>query len=221
MKLKTQKLVGSSFSCLFVFLILAGCASTAKMDSLIYNEWSDDNYTHSEVYVKRLVIIGAINNAENREVVENAFVESFAEIDVVGFSSLDFMSVETKINKENVKKAIEGRSIDAVLVTELVEYNDASYRKGPEFENSYANYSTSKQYFEAIGVFDSNAPDNNSPDNFDVKKTVLVRVALYNLSKGKLVWSANSRSIEPKSADEALQALTQQIAARLREKNLI
>ena len=204
-----------------VLLMLTGCASTAPLESLLYNEWSDDNYTHSEVYVKQLMVIGAINNPGNRQALEKTFVDNFAEIGVIGFLSLDYMSIETEINKDNVKKAIEGQPFDAVLVTELVEYNDSSYRKGPQFENSYADYSTSKQYFEGLGIFDSNAPDQNSPDEFKVRKTVLVRVALYNLGKGKLVWSANSRSIEPESANEAIQVLVQQVVARLREKNLI
>jgi hypothetical protein len=221
MKVLVKNIFRDWFVILSALIVLAGCASTGSSGTLLYNEWSDGNYTHSEVYVKQVMVIGAFDNLENRQALENTFVSSFAEIGVGGFSSLDFMSIETEINQDNVKKVVESQPVEAVLVTELIAYDEARFRKGPEFENSYADYSTSQQYFESLGVFDSNAIDRNSPDNFTVSQTVLLRVGLYSLDTGKLVWSASSQSIEPKSATEVIQAVTQQVVARLREKNLI
>ena len=201
--------------------MLTGCASTPSSGILLYNEWSDDNYSNSDVYIKQVLVIGAFDDLDNRQALEKTFVDNLAEIGVGGFLSVDFMSVDSEINEDTVRKAIELQPVDAVLVTELIEYNEAAFRKGTGFEDSYADYSTSKQYYESIGVFDSNARDLNSPDNFTVSQTVLLSVGLYNLKKGKLVWSANSQSIEPESANEVIQAVTREVVAHLREKNLI
>ena len=224
MKIQIKKIkifLRNLFIISFGLLLLAGCASTAPTGTLLYNVWSDDSYKNSEVYVNQVMVVGAFYNLENRKALENGFVSSLSEIGVGGFPSLDFMSIESEINKDTVKKALESQPADAVLVTELIAYDDASFRKGPEFENSYADYSVSKQYFESLGVFDSNASDLNSPGNFTVSQTVLLRVGLYNLGKGKLVWSASSQSIEPESAADVIQAVTQQVVARLRKENLI
>jgi hypothetical protein len=226
MKSQTQKLFRNLFLNSTILLMIVACASSttssaASSGTLLYNEWTDDDYSHSEVYIKQVLVVGAFNDLENRKALEKTFIDNLANIDVGGFSSLDFMSVDSEINRDNVLNAIEGQPVDGVLVTELVQYDEATFNKGSNFADSYADYSTSKQYFESIGKFDSNARDLNDPGNFTVIKTVMLKIGLYNLKKDKLVWSANSRSIEPESANEVIQAFTQQVIARLREENLI
>ncbi len=80
--------------------------------------------------VKKVLVIAVTSDLANRQTVERGFVEGFKTHGVEAVASIDIMSPDQKLEKEEVKAAIEGRGIDSVIVTWLMGI-DTEVRQAP------------------------------------------------------------------------------------------
>ena len=199
-----------------ILFALTGCATSPSKTELS-NVWMDTSYRSSETRLDKLLIIGLANTLENRRELENKFVDVLLVTGVTGVPSLDVIDADADITKENVYAAIAGRNINAVLLTELVQADESQFYKGSD----PSTYWSEKQFYVSVGAYEQARSTPDDLNQITTKFIVLLKISLYEMTKEKFIWSANSLSIDPKSADEVIQSLTELVVKRLRNDNLL
>ena len=196
-----------------ILIALTGCSSSPSKVHNLYNVWSADSYTMSEASLNKVLILGVVNLPENRQKLENTFAEAFTNLGVEAVASLKLMHPETDISRETVEFAIDGTGIDAVLVTELVRLDDADIYHGPD----PSTYWDEKDFLTRVGYYDTTAYDYSTDPNLTSTKLVaLVKIRLYDIEAQEFIWTANSQSLDPTSADKAIGTISTAVIEQLK-----
>jgi hypothetical protein len=210
----SMKIFSSHISRVVLILVaLTGCSSSPSKVHNLYNVWFADSYTMSKASLNKVLILGVVNLPENRQKLEDAFTEAFINHGVEAIPSLKLMHTETDISRETVEFAIDGTGIDAVLVTELVRVDDADIYHGPD----PTTYWNEKDFLTRIGYYDTTAYDYSTDPNLTSTKLVaLVKIKLYDIDAQKFIWTANSQSLDPTSADQAIGNISKSVIEQLK-----
>jgi hypothetical protein len=188
--------------------VFAGCAST-KLTGV----WVEPEKPLPEV--KKVLVIAVARKLANRQKVEHDFVEAFKAHGVEAVASIDIMSPEQKLEKEEVQAAIEGRGIDTVIVTQLVGI-DTEVRQASAtavvVTSSYGGY---------YGYYSSAAVVAYRPGALEAFDTILLETRLFQVSREKLIWSAQSKTFDPASVGELSSGLTSAVLERLTKDGLL
>ena len=206
-----QNLLFANLVCLIV-LALTACTTDTKL----VKAWSDDTYTRGSL--RSVLIIGVSDQPSKRRILENSFTKAFKQNRVDALSSLAIMAAETKITKQTVESAISDRNIDAVLVTHLVRVEDKTFYSGPH----PSTYRSEREFRQNLWQhYDSVYDYAHDPSLYKKHRSVILETNLYDAKTAKLIWSIQSESLDPRSADEIVQSLGRLIVESLKKQKLI
>ncbi len=155
------------------------------------------------------------SNLQNRQTVERGFVEGFKTYGVEAVASIDIMSPEQELKKEEVEAAIEGRGIDSVLVTRLMGI-DTEVRRAPS--SAVVASSGFQGYY---GYYNSAYVVAYTPGALQAYDTILLETKLYNVDREELLWSAQSKTFEPASVGQLSTALTNAVLWRMAKDSVL
>ncbi len=165
--------------------LIGGCTSTTKLA-----EWRDAEFTGGPF--TNVLVIGLFKDMPVRRVFETRMVEEITAGGARAIPSFSIMSTDEKVSRESVKAAIEGRDIDAVILTHLVGVEDKevyyppSYRPVPyrHYNGYYGYYSHAYDYVYEPGYY----------QNYKVAK---LESSMYEVATEKLLWTMQSQSVDP------------------------
>ncbi len=193
-------------------LALTACSSDTKL----LKAWSDDTYTRGPF--RNVLIIGVSNEPSKRKMLEDAFAKAFKQKKVSALSSLVIMPADVKITKQTVESAISGRNIDVVLVTHLVRAEEKTFYSGPH----PSTYRSERAFRQNLWQhYDSVYDYTQDPSLYKKKRSVVLESNIYDVKTAKPIWSIQSETLDPKSANEVIQSLGLLIIESLRKEKLI
>ena len=201
-----------------IALILFALTACTTTQTKLVEVWSDDAYAVSRDPLRIMLIIGMTETLEDRRMVERIFADAFSKNGVEAVPSLEIMSADTEIIKQMVEGAIMGTDIEAVLVTRLVRLEETELYHGPH----PTTYRSEKQFRETLWDYQAYSYDYASDPNLKTKNRVAVlESSLYDVNTARLIWSVQSQSIDPKSADTVIRSLSALVVDSLKKENLI
>lgn len=191
-------------------LLLLSCANTK-----ITQSWAEPDNKKS---YNDLLIIGIGNSEQTRRAYESYFVEELRANGSEAEASYKLIKSSEKIERETVKKAIEGLEIDGVIITHMVAVDEETiYRPGTNY--AYAGYGGYGRgmygYYPHVNSYVS------SPGYYTTHETYTLETTLYDIKTEELVWTARSSTFSPESVDEVIVDLTKLLINDLKEKSLI
>lgn len=193
-------------------LALTACGTDTKL----LKAWSDDTYARGPL--RSVLIIGVSKEPSKRKMLEDSFTGAFKRNEVSALSSLAIMPADVKITKQTVESAISGRDVDAVLVTHLVRVEDKSFYTGPH----PSTYRSEREFRQSLWQhYDSVYDYTHDPNLYKKQRSVVLESNIYDVKTAKLIWSIQSETLDPKSADEIIRSLGQLIIERLSKEKLI
>jgi hypothetical protein len=208
MKTSTQKLIYVAATLFSLFFILS-CSNT-KITSV----WMDQK--KSGTSYNDILVIGIAQEQHNRRLFEEQFT---AQLDAAGVESevsYKILPEGTVISRETVAAAIEGRNIDAVIVTHMVSVEEETvYRQNMDYRPTYGYYNGLYNYYPHVNTY------VQQPGYYTTHDVVKLETNLYEVESEELVWSAQSRSFAPESAKEVIDDLVKLVIKDLKEKGLI
>lgn len=191
----------------------------AQAETQLSQPWTNRAFISNHGPFQGVLVIGVPEKpgADNREKLERTFVSTLAKDKVHGIASLDVLAADAEINEQAVRAAVDGKNIDAVLLTRLfrIEEIDEVQRDDPGTKRSERDF--------ALNLWQDwrNARDYALDAAVKKRVRVVLENSLYDLDSAKMVWSVQSFSVDPKSAKEIIDPLSQLVTAALKKERLI
>jgi len=190
-----------------VFLILLSSCTTTKLKSV----WKDNTF---DGYITNIMIVGVAPRQDVRKFYEKEFVKQFKEVGVEAMTSVEAIPSEDKLEAAVILAEVRKRSIDMIMVTHVVSFDDESIdptgASGGIFQTYYRNVS--------ITILGSGYYDPG------IQRTpgVTLVTKIYEAKTEKLVWSAMSKSLDPNfSRYDMVKSLSKVIINSLRDNKLL
>lgn len=193
-----------TFTLFFGVLVMTSCANIKSVD-----EWQMKEF---QGQFNNILIIGATTNADQRGMFENKFVEVLRSQKVEALQSYKLIYDTRELSREVVAEAIKNEDIDAILVTRLVALKQEEvYRRSEEDQDEEMSYFT----------FYDNAL-RQSEDGYSAEFDVLtLETRVYDVLSGLMVWTMQSRNVDPTIPREVLHNQIKLTIDTLRERGLI
>jgi hypothetical protein len=187
----------------FTALVMASCANIKTVD-----EWKMKEFAGQ---FNDLLIIGATSNADQRGMFENKFVELLTSENVEALQSYKLIYDTRELSREVVAAAIKDKDIDAILITRLIGLKQEEVYRRTEDRDEGMNYFT----------FYDNAL-HQSEDGYSAEFDVLtLETRIYDVLSGLMVWTMQSRNVDPSVPREVIHNQIKLTIDTLRERGLI
>jgi hypothetical protein len=143
-----------------------------------------------------------------RAAFENAVADKLAAQGVLGVASGNVLVSMEDVSRESVKGWVETDGYDAVLVTRLVDVKKEASYKPPTSTDFYG-------YWGSYGSYVT------SPGYVLETTTLLVETTLFDASTGKVVYSAESETFQPRSRDAMIHDLVPLLVGDLTTRGML
>ena len=200
---------------LTLFFTLSGVAVGA--DTVLQQPWIDRGYVNNNDAFRSILVIGVPDHPDERRKLEDRLAKALEKSGVQATASLDIMSVDTTVSKESVLAVLEGKNIDGVLLTRVFRVDDVTVVQGADANTMRIQQDFTTQLwdnYEGVRGQAANLQKNT-------KQSLVLENSLYELQSEKLVWTVQSYSMNPKSADKVIKSLSKLVTDQLRKDNLI
>ena len=198
-------------------LILFGCGTTTS----ILGSWKAEG-VQAQDFQKTMVL--AVTKAPgNRRLVETQMVEALAKYQISAVSSYTVFDIDIlleKTSKEEVARVLKAQGIDAVLAISLVNVKDEThYQPGTAY--APMGYSRYGGFYGYYGMRSMYAYD---PGYYTETTNYFLESNFYDLDKPEgehLVWSAQTKTIDPASVQSAVFSYVDRVVKQLRKDGVI
>jgi len=162
------------------------------------------------------LVIGAAEDERLRRSFEKKFVEELEAAGIKAVESSSVMSKDQKIDKETILAAVEKTGADGVLLTYLVAV------KEKEVSTPSVTYSPVDDYHGGSIPDLSSGPGYRSETQYySTRVKVHLETNLYDAKTEQKVWSARSRTLNPKSDTALIDSVIEVLAKDLKKNKLI
>jgi hypothetical protein len=183
-----------------VGFILLSCASSTQLIDI----YADESFAGKEL--KKILVLGIAKEDWKKKVYENEFRTQLMNYNVKVLTAWQELPSGEELNKETFEKYFKDKNVDAVLVAIAGgESVDATIYKGG------AAYVTTGFY----GFYVSTSAIFYSPDYSMEEKSVNMTTNLYETKDAKLIWSAKSKSYEPKNTGDVIKKVSKEVVGEL------
>ena len=167
--------------------------------------------------VQSVMVVGIARNAGLRGTYESLAAQTFGEHGASALRSLDVLPPSQAITKEAVAQAIEGRDIEAIFATRLLDVQTSQQYVPPTTTSwGYPGY-----YRDFWGYYPAVSVAVMEPGYFVEVKTYLLESSLWNATTGEIVWSAQTSVVDPNKPAPAFERLMAKLVQELEAADLL
>ncbi len=196
----------TSVIALFLGLLLTlGCSTTRMLES-----WKASDLKASDLQFEHVVAIAIVSRESQQRIVEDALVASMSRSNVMPAYSL--VSQEDRGNVDRMRAALEEHGMDGAVTVRLVNVNE---------RETYVPGTTSYYAGGYYGHYGRVGVPIYDPGYYRSDTYVKVETSLYNVAKGKLLWSGVSETLNPSQVDGMIQGIVEAAGKRLENDGLI
>jgi hypothetical protein len=188
-------------------LMFISCGGSTE----VINTWKNDKVQIGKIH--KILLIGVAKDPWIRKMFEGELKNEFADYGVEAVSSLEIVSPDEKITKENFELYFGKENFDAVLVTRVVAENIEKTR--------VYNYTPSYGYYGFYGYYYSAYNYAYNPGYTVEEKSVNLETNVYDIKSMQLAWSALSESFNVKKASDVIDPLVHMIVDEMQSDGLI
>jgi len=162
------------------------------------------------------LVIGVSDSAEIRTAFEEALVQELGKKGFRATSSIAIMPTGEQISEETIDAAIEGKKIDAIIITRLVS-RDTAYVQTPE-----TGVEVEDPYQERFYMYyDRTHKETQETVTLMGDVTVTLETNVWETHGGGLIWSGMSKSFNPRNAYEVIGSVSREIVKKLEDRGLL
>lgn len=194
-----------------IFIFSSGCASKR-----IVSQWSNPDYANLGAF-KRIMVVGVTDQDAIRRNFEDRFVRRLGNLGVEALPSYRFIKEpqappQREAIDSRLKAAVQQAKADAVLVTRLMRVEQQTDITPGYFAPSFGlGYSR----WHSPGWFGA---DFYYPPRVHRYPVFYSETTLYDANQNEVVWTGTIRTIDPDSADEAIDDYIATVVGALKSR---
>jgi hypothetical protein len=189
---------------LCVALLLTSCASTE-----LTSVWTSQDEAEP---VTKILVVGVSDSEHQRRVFEDTFVEKINEAGLAAGAGYHTLDATGNPDPDQVLEKVSALDIDAVLVTHVLGVEEKSIFHPPTIRSvPYRYYDSFSGYYRT--VYDYVHQPGYTTNHVEVR----LETNLYDSASHALLWSAQSRKLDPESTEKLISELSTQVIKGLRE----
>jgi hypothetical protein len=204
--MKNLRTPGVLAAALAAILLVSGCTSTR-----VINAWYDDLYQGPAL--ERFLVIGLSNSPNRRRYFETAFTNHLQSAGLLAEPSFRLIPDDNITEERDViEAALAQTSADAILTTRLVDVSREQSYVPPSFD------------YAPIGFYDYYYPTHRMlfrPGYVVTNTIVILETNVYSALTKDLLWTGNTRSFNPSSADRMVEELSRIVIEQLAGRGFI
>jgi hypothetical protein len=188
----------------------------------ITGSWKDPEVQAGQGNIKTVFVSALTGNMTIRTKLESDIA---AEAERRGFKVIkstelypQTFSKENAPSKEQIVQQIRAKGADAILTAALVnKENETRYVPGTTtyMPMSYGYYGGFGRYYGAMG------PMMYDPGYYTTDKSYYIETNLYRVSDEKLIWSAQSKTVNPNGLDDFTSGYIKSLGKRMEADGLV
>jgi hypothetical protein len=200
-----------------LLVVSAGFSMAAFGSTKLAFSWRNPNAPSGPF--KNIMVLALNGQAANRAQFEDTLTAAITKSGVQAVQSYSLIPRPnlTPINMDQLRNVVQGQGFDAVLVSRIVKYHKSVNRvEDPVFPvESY--------YATLYGYYGFASPMVYTPSYLQTEQKAQVETNLYATAKpdGELVWTGTSDTVNPRSVNDAINAIAKLVAQELQKQNLI
>lgn len=198
-------------------LLMTGCAGSTN----IVASW--DNPEIADQKYNNILVTAMVADISTKQSLEDDLVDELKERGVETTKSLNLfppkLRDEKMRSKEELLNAIEENQFDGVItVTVIDQENEARYVPG---NYPYSPVNSFGYYGTFWGYYNFWYPQVYNTGYYDIDRTYFLETNLYDAKSEKLVWSAQSKTVDPATLETFTENFSEKIIKSIAEKNLL
>ena len=197
-----------------IFLISGILFTSCSSGTKVIATWKNEQVKMNKI--DKILLIGVAKDPWVRKMFEGELKEEFADYDVEAISSLEIVSPDEKITKENFDLYFANKGFDAVLVTRVVAENiqkEQVYNYTPT-HGLYGGYGF-------YGYYNFSYVYLNTPGYMIETKNVNLETNIFDVKSKQMAWSTISESFDVKKASDVIGPIVQLIVDQMATDGLI
>ena len=204
-----KKYVLFSFFAAVFCLFLTSCSSTKVLSS-----WIDPGMKN--YHVSDVLIIGISRDNTTQRLFEDTFVENLAAANVRAEASYKTAGWDIKPNRQAIEAAIAKTGAKSVMITRLVnKETQTNYYPGS------VHYVPSPFYNGMYGYYGRVYQVVHRPPMTTTSQIAYLESNLYDVATEKLIWSAQSKVVNPVITKEEFEDFVKVLIEDLRKQQVI
>jgi hypothetical protein len=190
--------------------VLFSCSTSTQLVSV----WEDENYR--EEPFRQLLVIGLAKTESVRRAFEDHFSSQLGKRGTEAVSSAKILPMGQLIDKETIKKALEGSNLDGVIISRVVSIDDQK-----EIVQGQAQIVKQTYYDHFNQHYVTVYQQEQTPATVNEKKVISIETSLFSVKSEKLVYSAATETFDPVDAEDVIKSLSKLIIKDLHEAGFI
>ncbi|RLD44069.1 MAG: hypothetical protein DRI86_08390 [Bacteroidetes bacterium] len=181
-----------------LLIVLVGIFTACSTTTSITGSWVSPEHQKAVEY-KKVAVVVLSNKTTSQLIFEQAFVDrlKYLGYDAISTSSFIVPEVVKKENAKVIDKMMKDRGVDAVIILSLLEVEE-----GVRYVPGTTSYAPRPYYGGYYGYYYNNYNHMNSPGYYEETKSIFLESNFYDLTKGKLLSSIQTATVDPAGADD-------------------
>jgi hypothetical protein len=200
-----------------ILVVLAGFSMAAFGSTKLAFTWRNTNAPSGPF--KNIMVLALNGQAANRAQFEDVLTAAISKSGVQAVQSYSLIPRpnSTPIDMDQLRNVVQGQGFDAVLVSTIVKY----HKSVTEVQDPI--FPLEPYYATLYGYYGYASPMVYAPSYLQTEQKVQVETNLYATAKpdGELVWTGTSNTVNPRSVNDAINAIVKLVAQELQKQDLI
>ncbi|WP_276482842.1 hypothetical protein [Paraflavitalea pollutisoli] len=208
-----------SAAVLLCLLMLGSCGGNTR----ITGSWIDPELKGNVKENASVFIASMSQNMEVRTKLENALAAEAAARNIMVVKSTEYFPATftvTMPTREALLDKIKESKVDAILTISLIN-KESDTRYVPGSNRFYAPYPAYRWYGGFYSYYNYWYPNLWDPGYYTTDKTYFLETNLYRTNDEKLIWSAQSETVNPGSIDNFVRDYPKKLIAQLVKDGLL
>lgn len=169
--------------------LVSSCSSTNLVES-----WSDASREMKPI--KKILVLGVMENDMQRRQYEDLFVEQISKYDVIGIAGYTVMpNAEDYDDKNEIRAAVQKTAVDAALIAHLIAIEEETTVVPP----SYLYQPSYGSYYGLYDYYGRSYQATNTPGYTTTDTIVRLETTVFATSTEEMIWAGTTSSFNPSS----------------------
>ena len=184
---------------------LTACASSSTR---VVDQWIDPEFNGK---LKNILVISLNQSTDSRRVFENGFLLELTKRKIETTASYTLLPDYESLDKESVKAAIAGSSIEGVIVLRAVKVTKEDRHVQAQSEGTRYD-----EFYAYVGEY---RPTYDSYTTLDT--VVHLETNLYVVKGEQLIWTGKTESFNPTDVNELIAELAEKVIAQISQTGFL